>query len=114
MKKTILIKSVLIAASLPLLAGCVEREVVYRQAPPPGTVTDDEAPAPPPPQAEVITVAPGPLDLWLWVPGTWEWRGRWVWTVGRWGARPHPGAVWVGPHWGVRGHRHVWVGGGWR
>jgi hypothetical protein len=117
MKNSIVIKSILMAATLPLLAGCVEREVVYRQAPPgtpPGVVTEDEIPAPPPPQREVITVAPGPPDLWFWIPGVWEWRGRWVWTVGHWGARPHPGAVWIAPHLGVRGHRHVWIAGTWR
>jgi hypothetical protein len=118
MKNSMIVKSILMAATLPLLAGCVEREVVYRQAPPPGTppgaVVEDEVPAPPPPQTDVITVAPGPLDLWFWIPGTWEWRGRWVWVGGHWGARPHPGAVWIGPHWGLRGHRHVWIAGTWR
>lgn len=114
MKNSMLTKSILIAASLPFFAGCVEREVVYRQAPPPGTAVVENEPPAPPPQSEVITVAPGPLDLWFWVPGVWEWRGRWVWGGGHWAARPHPDAVWVGSHWGWRGHRHVWVGGGWR
>ena len=94
---------VLAAASLPLLAGCVEREVVYR-----------DAPAPPAAQADVITPAPGPVDVWFWVPGCWEWRGNWVWIGGHWAARPHPGAVWVGPHWGWHRHHRVWIEGGWR
>ena len=124
MKKSILIKSLLIAASLPLLAGCiVERPArtvtVVQPAPPPGgpppadvVVTQPEAP--PPPQVEVVPVAPGPLTLWLWVPGCWEWRGHWVWTAGRWAPRPHPHAVWVAGHWGHRGGGYVWVGGRWR
>jgi hypothetical protein len=113
MKTSTLVKSVLIAASLPLIAGCVEREVVYRPAPSGGPVVTDEN-APPPPQTEVVTTAPGPLTVWLWVPGCWEWRGHWVWVGGHWAARPHPGAVWIGAHWGWRGHHHVWVRGHWR
>lgn len=115
MKTSTLIKTGLIAASLPLFAGCVERQVIYRDRPaPPGAVVVDEAPAPPPPQTEIVTIAPGPLDLWFWTPGCWEWRGHWVWVSGRWMSRPHPHAVWVGPHWGGRGHHRVWVGGVWR
>ena len=112
MKSSFLIKCALLGASLPLLAGCVEREVVYRPAPGPAVV--EEAPAPPPVQAEVVTVAPGPLAVWFWVPGGWEWNGRWVWAGGHWAHRPHPGAVWVGAHWGVRGGHRVWIHGSWR
>ncbi len=120
MKITTLAKTVLIVASLPLFAGCVERQVVYRDrpvyapAPPAGPAVVAEAPAPPPPQAEVIAVAPGPPELWVWAPGCWEWRGQWVWTSGHWMGRPHRGAVWIGPHWDMHGHHRVWVGGGWR
>jgi hypothetical protein len=102
MKKSILVKSLLVAACLPLLAGCVIRE----QGP--------AVVAAPPPQAEVVTVAPGPPAVWFWVPGEWAWRGRWVWVAGRWAARPHPGAIWVGGGWGWRGHHRVWVEGHWR
>jgi hypothetical protein len=123
MKKSILVKSLLIAASLPLLAGCiVERPVrtvtVVQPAPPPGAPPGDvvvtQPENPPPPQVEVVTVAPGPLDLWFWVPGCWEWRGHWVWAAGRWAPRPHPHAIWVGGHWGHGGRGYVWVGGHWR
>jgi hypothetical protein len=118
MKKSILVKSILIAASLPLLAGCVERQVVYRdrpvyvQQPPGGDVVVAEPAAPPPPQVEVIPVAPDPT--FVWVGGCWEWRGRWVWAGGHWGPRPHPGAVWVHSGWGWHGHHRVWVSGYWR
>ncbi len=110
MKTFPLFRTVLVAACLPLLAGCVTREVVYRDRP----VAGEEAPAPPPPQTEIVTVAPGPLAVWFWTPGCWEWRGHWIWAGGHWMHRPHPGAIWVGPHWGWRGHHRVWVGGGWR
>jgi hypothetical protein len=108
MKTSWLSKGALVAACLPLFAGCV----VYRDRPAPAAVV--EAPAPPPPQTEYVTVAPGPLSVWFWAPGCWEWRGRWVWTGGHWIARPHAGAVWVGAHWDARGGRRVWVHGGWR
>ena len=116
MRTSILRKSVLIAVSLPLLAGCiVERPgrtvTVVQSAPPPDEVVVEQPENPPPPRVEAVTVAPGPLDLWLWVPGCWEWRGHWVWVAGRWAPRPHPHAVWVGGHWGHRGHGYVWMGG---
>ena len=124
MKKSILIKSLLIAACLPLLAGCIverpARPVTVVQptpppgAPPPAEVVVTQPEAPPPVQVEVMPVAPGPLDLWLWVPGCWEWRGHWVWAAGRWAPRPHRHAVWVAGHWGHRGQGYVWVGSRWR
>jgi hypothetical protein len=111
MKTFSIVRIFLAAACLPVLAGCVTREVIYR--PGPGPVAE-EAPAPPAPQTEIVTVAPGPLAVWFWAPGCWEWRGRWIWAPGHWIARPHPGAEWVGAHWGWRGHHRMWVGGGWR
>lgn len=114
MKKSTLARSFFIAACLPLLAGCVDRGTGSRRQPPVEVFLADNAPLPPPPQTEVITVAPGPLNVWLWVPGCWEWRGRWIWAGGHWAARPYRGAVWVGPHFGYRGHYRVWFGGGWR
>lgn len=113
MKYSTVVKLILIVASLPLFGGCVQREVVYRN-PPPGAAIAGDPGDPPPPQTEVITAAPGPLDVWLWVPGNWQWRGGWVWVGGHWAARPHPGAIWVHAHWVRHGHRRVWVGGYWR
>lgn len=117
MKTSTFIKCALIGTSLPLLAGCVEREVVYRDRPvavAPGEVVAAEPGEPPPVQTEIMTAAPGPMDVWFWVPGCWEWRGHWVWYGGHWSARPHPGAVWVHAGWGHRGHGRVWVTGHWR
>jgi hypothetical protein len=110
-----------------LLAGCVERRVVYvhdpAPVPPPTAViatpqaeVAPEVPppgeVPPAPQVDVVTVAPGPE--YVWVGGAWAWHGRWVWAPGRWSMRPHPHAVWYGGHWERRGRRSVWVGGYWR
>ena len=115
MKTASLVKTVVIAAGLPLFASCVERQIVYRDRPaPPGVVVTEEYPAPPPPRTEIVSIAPGPQALWFWAPGCWEWRGHWVWNGGHWIRRPHVGAVWVGPHWGWRGPHRVWVGAGWR
>ena len=107
MKKSILKNVLLIAASVPLLAGCV----VYQQEP---AVEAAPPEAAPPAQVEVVPAAPGPVALWFWVPGQWVWRGHWVWVGGRWAARPHRGAVWVGGGWGWHGHHRVWVEGHWR
>jgi hypothetical protein len=118
MKNSILIKTVLITAALPLFAGCVERQVVYRdrpvyvqQPPAPNAEVVVEDPAPPPPQVEVETVAPDPT--FIWVGGNWEWRGRWVWFGGHWD-RPHLGRVWVHGGWAHRGNGRVWVAAHWR
>ena len=113
-KCSLAIKCLLIAACLPLFAGCAKRHIVRHSYPPAEVIIAENAPPPPLPQTEVITVAPGPLDTWLWIPGGWEWRGRWIWVGGHWVARPHPGAVWVGPHFGFRGQTRVWFGGSWR
>ena len=114
MKKSILIKALLIAASVPLLAGCV----VYRPpravevAPGQSEVVVDTAP--PPPRVEVVPVAPGSARLWVWTPGRWVWHDRWVWVGGEWVRRPHPHAVWMAGHWGWRRHGYVWIEGHWR
>ena len=114
MKKTILVKGLLIAVSLPLLAGCVvcERPPRAVVAPAGGEVVVDTAP--PPSQVEVVPACPGPVELWFWTPGCWVWRDHWVWVGGRWAARPHPNAVWVTGHWGRRYHGYVWFEGRWR
>ena len=114
MKKSILVKSFLVAACLPLLAGCV----VYERQPPPAAVAPAGAvvvdAAPPPPRVEVISACPGPATLWFWVPGRWVWRDHWVWVGGNWQPRPHPAAVWMAGHWGRRHGGYVWVEGHWR
>jgi len=118
MKKTTAVKyALLIAVASTLASGCVVRErVVYRQGPPPppaavgGEVVVDEAP--PAPLVEVVPAGPGPG--FIWIGGSWVWRGHWVWEAGRWGRPPHPGAVWVSHRYVYRNGVHVWVRGGWR
>jgi hypothetical protein len=119
MKKSILKKTLIIAATLPMLAGCVVYErparpvAVVQPAPPPGGEVVVENPSePPPPQVEVVPVAPDPA--FIWIGGAWEWRAGWVWVGGHWGPRPHPGAVWVRGGWARHRHGYVWVGAHWR
>src|SRR2546430_1200579 len=97
----------IVGAGLLLGAGCVERRVVYVTQPP-GALTAETvvAEAPPVPQVEAVTPAPNPE--FYWIPGYWSWNGGWVWIGGRWGPRPHPHAVWVGPRYVRRGHGYVY------
>ena len=114
MKRSIILKSVIVAAGLPLLAGCVEREV-YREGPPPDETVAVDAPEPPSARVEVIPAPPGPLNIWFWVPGDWDRRGdHWFWSHGSWEPRPHPGAAWVRGGWVKTDHGRVWVRGHWR
>jgi hypothetical protein len=102
MKKLILMKAAPLAGLL-LFAGCV----TYQEPPP-----AEGASEPPPPQVEVIP--PQPDVTFVWTPGYWDWRGRWVWARGWWGPRPHPGAVWVRGGWGYHGHHRVWMRAHWQ
>jgi hypothetical protein len=111
--KRLSVKGALIAAAglTILLAGCVERRVVY--VPPPATTGEVMVnQAPPAPPQEVIVAAPGPG--YAWVPGYYAWHGHWVWVRGSWVVRPHPHSVYVPGHWSQRGHGYVWIGGYWR
>jgi outer membrane lipoprotein SlyB len=97
-------------------AGVSERLIQYMintpntVTPVPQTVVASDGP--PAPQVDVVVAAPGPG--YAWIPGAWEWHGRWVWVGGYWAVPPHPAAVWVEGYW-VRGpygwHR---VEGRWR
>ncbi len=113
LKKTNLLTWVLGLSLVPLVEGCVTREVVYQPAPPPNAVVAG-VPAAPAPEEQVIPAAPGPTDVWVWLPGEWVWHGGWVWRPGRWAARPYAGAIWVNGCWGWRGHHRVWIVAHWR
>jgi hypothetical protein len=117
MKKQILALAIGLTALVVLATGCYERrvyvpvsqpppQVVYppTSAPDPGTVVVTQQP--PPLQPEVVPVAPAPG--YVWSPGHWEWRGRWVWVGGVWLTPPRPGVVYVSPGW-ARHPRGGWV-----
>lgn len=49
-----------------------------------------------------------------WIPGGWEWNGRWVWGKGHWAKKPGESVAWVPGHWddyGSAGFR--WTPGHW-
>src|SRR5690348_15109392 len=84
--------AVLSVTVLALVAGCVERRVVYVESPavaavPAGQVISQPPPAP---QTEVIIAPPAPN--YVWNPGYWSWQGRWVWINGSYVVRPYPHA----------------------
>jgi outer membrane lipoprotein SlyB len=70
------------------------------------------APATPVAPPETIVASPGPG--YVWIPGAWQWRGRWVWVGGYWVAPPSPGAIWVSGYWSPGPHGYIWIGGHWR
>ncbi len=78
----------------------------------PAPQADTVAQAPPAPPVETVVAAPAPG--YVWVAGSWQWRGRWIWVNGYWAAPPYPGTVWVAGYWrqGPWGWR--WVPGHWR
>jgi hypothetical protein len=105
------------AAGALMLTGCVYRErVVYQNPPPPGAppaadVEVETVVAPPAPIVEAQPVVPEPGMMWIG--GAWYWGGRrWVWEPGHWVHPPHPGARWVPHHWDAS--RHVFIRGHWR
>ena len=117
MKNSILVKVVVLTASLPLLAGCIverqpRRVVVVQEPAPAEEVAVAQPENPPAPQVEMVPVPPGPA--YIWVRGCYEWRSGWVWVPGRWLIGPHPHAVWVIGHWERRPHGHVWIESHWR
>jgi hypothetical protein len=73
-KKSLLTKTLLIAASLPLLAGCIvkrqpRRVVVAEQPAPAGEVVVESPSEPPPVRVEVQPARPGPDYIWIGAAG---------------------------------------------
>jgi outer membrane lipoprotein SlyB len=79
---------------------------------PPVPQSDTVTQAPPPPQSETVVVAPGPG--YVWVPGEWQWHGRWVWLGGYWAFPPDTSAVWVEGYWTRGPYGWYRVPGHWR
>ena len=93
-------KSLVVAAMVPLFAGCVA-----------GTTEDVAVSAPPPPRTELFPPSPEPDYVWL--AGGWRWHDHWVWEPDRWAAPPRRGAVWVHGSWVKHGDHRVWVESHW-
>jgi outer membrane lipoprotein SlyB len=101
-------------------AGVSEKVIQYMintpntagSAPPPQPDTGVVTQAPPAPPVETIVPAPDPG--YVWIPGTWQWHGRWIWVGGYWAPPPHPRAVWIGGYWSRDPYGWHWVPGHWR
>ena len=116
-------KIVLIAAALPLFAGCMsERPVAVapQVATADGVYTGQPTQPPPADQKDIIPVCPGPVPQWYFIPGYWDWRGQWVWVPGHWRTRPHSGDIWLPGKWLQQTNQtqqtnvYVWQSGHWR
>ncbi len=93
-------KLLLAFASVALVVGSANAQVVVRVGPPR-------------PIVEERVVAPGPG--YIWQPGYHRWDGnRYAWTAGTWVLPPRPHAVWVPHRWVRRGGGWVMVEGHWR
>jgi len=83
MKNSIPAKSLLMAVSLLLPAGCmVERPVAVEPqvAPADGTYVGQPTQPPPANRKEVVPPPPGSAPLWYFIPGQWDWRGPMGWA----------------------------------
>jgi hypothetical protein len=122
MKKSTSLKSLVAAAvALPLFAGCMSPPpVAIAPQVAPGNGVYAGAPTQPPPadQKDVIPSAPGPVTLWYFINGYWDWRGQYVWVPGHWRTRPHPGDIWLSGKWVEQNNQtnsiYVWQSGHWR
>jgi len=87
----------------------------HRNPPPPPQMERDHrrlppgAPSePPPPQAETPVSRPG----FVWIPGRWDWRGKWQWVPGH-AERERAGKKWRDGRWEHQGDTWVYSDGGW-
>lgn len=67
---------------------------------------------PPPAQLELAPSVPSPSETCFYVPGSWTWRGRYVWRPGFW-VEHRPNWVWVPTHYRWTPAGHVCVEGYW-
>jgi hypothetical protein len=98
-------RTLVLAAALVALAGCVIAEPVVVSSPPP----------PPPVRVEPVPGPPGPAHVWA--PGHWAWRGPrrgYVWVPGRYAVPVQPGWAWVPGYWAPGAGGWIWVEGHWR
>ena len=79
-------------------------EPAMRRLPPSNGPTE----APPTPREEHQAAKAG----FVWIPGKWDWKGRWDWTAGHW-ERERAGKQWRAGHWDKNGTSWVWTEGDW-
>lgn len=79
-----------------------------RLPPPPPGANNGPTEAPPSPREEHQAARAG----FVWIPGKWEWHGKWDWTAGHW-ERERAGKQWRPGHWDRAGSAWVWTEGAW-
>jgi len=114
MRSTSLLSFVLASAAFAGLAHAQPDVRDHRPPPPreerrlPPPVANGPTEAPPSPREEHQAARAG----FVWIPGKWEWKGRWDWTAGHW-ERERAGKQWHPGHWDRSGTSWVWTEGGW-
>lgn len=68
--------------------------------------------APPPAPVEVAPSVPSPGETYVYVPGTWVWRSRYVWRPGFW-VDHRPGWVWTPAHYRWTPAGYIFIDGYW-
>ncbi|MEO8844591.1 MAG: IPT/TIG domain-containing protein [Kofleriaceae bacterium] len=79
-----------------------------RRPPPPNPTTTGPTEAPPTPREEHQAARSG----FVWIPGKWDWKGKWEWTAGHW-ERERANKQWRGGHWDKSGASWSWTEGDW-
>ncbi|QEL13270.1 YXWGXW repeat-containing protein [Limnoglobus roseus] len=68
--------------------------------------------AQPPAQLEVAPSVPSPGETYVYVPGTWVWRNRYVWRPGFW-VDHRPGWIWTPAHYRWTPAGYIFIDGYW-
>jgi hypothetical protein len=114
---------ILIAAGLPLFAGCMSKppvDVAPQVATADGVYVGQPTQPPPADQKDIVPPPPGPAPQWWFIAGHWEWRGQYMWVPGHWRTRPHSGDIWLPGKWLEQTNTtqqtnvYVWQSGHWR
>ena len=91
----------------------------HPSGPPPGHPSEHDRRRPPPPGNEPSEAPPTPREErqaaragFVWIPGRWDWRGKWEWIDGRW-EKEHTGKRWNPGRWDKRGDHWVYAEGDW-
>lgn len=124
MRSTSLLSFVLASAAY-LGAASAQPDVRDHRAPPPAPQRDhdhdhDRDDRRPPPVANGPTEAPpSPREEhqaaragFVWIPGKWDWKGKWEWTAGHW-ERERAGKRWRAAQWQNQSNTWVLVDGDW-
>jgi hypothetical protein len=108
---SLVVAGTLSTASTTLVEAQPEtRDHRQRRPPPPPPAGDASGPteAPPSPREERIAARAG----FAWIPGRWDWKGKWEWVPGHW-ERERAGKRWRDGRWEQRDSRWIYVAGEW-